>query len=70
MTRLAERNRLMLKHNDRLVQAEKLGVKVKGSLSGISSMQPSVGDTTYNGVSDFHNSKMRDASPETSFLGG
>lgn len=68
MTRLADRNRMMQKHNDRLVQADKIGVKVKGNLTGISTMQPSVGDTTYNGVSDFQNSKIRDASPDTSFL--
>jgi len=44
---------MMMKHNDRLSLAEKIGVKVKASLTGISTMQPSVGESTYNGVSDF-----------------
>lgn len=71
MTRLADRNRLMLKHNERLQLAERIGVKVKGSLTGgLSSIQPSVGSTTYNGVSEFQNSKGRDTSPDVSFLGG
>lgn len=33
MTRLADRNRMMKKHNDRLSVAERIGVKVKGALS-------------------------------------
>lgn len=69
MTRLADRNRMMSKHNDRLQLAERIGVKVKGSLTGLSTLQPSVGSTTYNGVSDFQNSKIRDTSPDASFLG-
>ena len=71
MTRLADRNRMMQKHNDRLSVAERIGVKVKGTLvNGLNNLQPSVGSTTYNAVSDFQNSKARDTSPEASFMAG
>ena len=69
MTRLADRNRLMSKHNDRLQLAERIGVKVKGSLNGLNTIKPSVGSTTYNDVSDFQNTKIRDTSPDGSFIG-